>query len=250
MIKRRFLKQDHGDKSGSDSDSSSSSDSSPEPSQEEEVDGHDVPIGRAENEEVDKPPSPSPGSGYETEDGSANDSEGDSSGLLSNDKEESSGRHRNLKDNQLVIDVHAVGKDDKLLKVGDKPCDPNDPIQAELANCILKLKSVFKCRLCPRIILLNENTVRTHLSSKRHDRSKKLLGEGRLKLMLNSDGEIEEEQETHSERHTRTLALAQELDAQPNKDKAHQRKRQRRKKDNGSRHPLKKHGKKKGRNCD
>lgn len=87
-------------------------------------------------------------------------------GLLSNDKEESSARSGNLKDNHLVIDVHAVEKDDKLLKVGDKPCDPNDPIQAELANCILKLKSVFKCRLCPRIILLNENTVRTHLSSK------------------------------------------------------------------------------------
>lgn len=61
MIKRRFFKQDHGDKSATDSDSSSSSDPSPKPSQEEEVDGDDDPIGRAENEEVDKPPSPSPG---------------------------------------------------------------------------------------------------------------------------------------------------------------------------------------------
>ncbi|MQL69805.1 hypothetical protein Taro_002122 [Colocasia esculenta] len=43
----------------------------------------------------------------------------------------------------------------------------------------------------------------------RHARSKKLLEEGRLKLMLNSDGEIEEEEETHAERHARTVALLQ-----------------------------------------
>ncbi|KAJ0971602.1 hypothetical protein J5N97_019561 [Dioscorea zingiberensis] len=245
MIKRRFFKQDHGEKSAS--DSSSSSDSSPEPSKEEELDGDDDAIGRAEDEEVEKPPSPSPGSGYETEDSSANGSEDDSSGLLSNVNEDSSGSPQK---NQLDIGVHAEEKDEKVSKVGGRPCDPNDPIQAELANCILKCKSVFKCRLCPRIILLNDNTVRTHLSSKRHARSKKLLGEGRLKLMLNSDGEIEEEQETHAERHARTLALAQELDVLPKKDKAHLRKRQRRKNDNGSRQPKKKEGKKKDRNCD
>jgi hypothetical protein len=45
--------------------------------------------------------------------------------------------------------------------------------------------------------------------SQRHARSKKLLGEGRLKLMLNSDGELEEEQETHAERHARTIAISQ-----------------------------------------
>ncbi|KAJ0961494.1 hypothetical protein J5N97_001998 [Dioscorea zingiberensis] len=74
----------------------------------------------------------------------------------------------------------------------------------------------------------------------------KLLGEGRLKLMLNSDGEIEEEQETHAERHARTLALAQELDVLPKKDKAHLRKRQRWKKDNGSGQLKKKERKKRG----
>ncbi|RRT71503.1 hypothetical protein B296_00018848, partial [Ensete ventricosum] len=84
---------------------------------------------------------------------------------------------------------------------------------ADFANYILKHKSVFKCRLCPRIVCLSEDTVKTHLKSKRHARSRKLLGEGRLRLMLNSNGEIEEDQETHSERHARTLALAEVVES-------------------------------------
>ncbi|KAJ6356664.1 hypothetical protein OIU78_004713 [Salix suchowensis] len=39
---------------------------------------------------------------------------------------------------------------------------------------------------------------------------RKLMKENRLKLMLNSDGEIENmDEETHAERHARTVALAQ-----------------------------------------
>ncbi|KAG5236704.1 rRNA-processing protein [Salix suchowensis] len=45
---------------------------------------------------------------------------------------------------------------------------------------------------------------------RRHARSEKLMKENRLKLMLNSDGEIENmDEETHAERHARTVALAQ-----------------------------------------
>ncbi|KAB5519830.1 hypothetical protein DKX38_024149 [Salix brachista] len=44
----------------------------------------------------------------------------------------------------------------------------------------------------------------------RHARSEKLMKENRLKVMLNSDGEIENiDEETHTERHARTVALAQ-----------------------------------------
>ncbi|KAJ6395537.1 hypothetical protein OIU77_020728, partial [Salix suchowensis] len=44
----------------------------------------------------------------------------------------------------------------------------------------------------------------------RHARSEKLMKENRLKVMLNSDGEIENmDEETHAERHARTVALAQ-----------------------------------------
>eukprot|EP00262_Sarcandra_glabra_P020061 TRINITY_DN787_c1_g1_i1.p1 TRINITY_DN787_c1_g1~~TRINITY_DN787_c1_g1_i1.p1 ORF type:complete len:122 (-),score=29.10 TRINITY_DN787_c1_g1_i1:232-597(-) len=90
----------------------------------------------------------------------------------------------------------------------------------------MKCNSVFKCRLCPRIVCLTEDTLRLHLKSKRHTRSKKLLNEGRLKLMLNSDGEIDEDQETHAERHARTIALAR--DANPKKkNKGRQRQKQR-----------------------
>uniref|UniRef100_A0A6N2LRV4 Uncharacterized protein n=1 Tax=Salix viminalis TaxID=40686 RepID=A0A6N2LRV4_SALVM len=47
---------------------------------------------------------------------------------------------------------------------------------------------------------------------RRHARSEKLMKENRLKVMLNSDGEIDNiDEETHTERHARTVALAQEL---------------------------------------
>lgn len=41
----------------------------------------------------------------------------------------------------------------------------------------------------------------------------KLLSEGKLKFMLNSEGKLEEEQETHAERHARTIALIQVIKA-------------------------------------
>ncbi|KAI5684329.1 hypothetical protein M9H77_05557 [Catharanthus roseus] len=64
-------------------------------------------------------------------------------------------------------------------------------IDGDPTHCALKCKSVYKCRLCPRIVCLSEETLRAHLKSKRHARSEKLLKEGRLKLMLNDDGKIE-----------------------------------------------------------
>lgn len=45
--------------------------------------------------------------------------------------------------------------------VGEKECLPEDmPIH------VLKCKSVFKCRICPRIICLTEETLKAHLQSK------------------------------------------------------------------------------------
>ena len=41
-----------------------------------------------------------------------------------------------------------------------------DKTDFETADCILKHKSVFKCRLCPRIVCLSEETLKAHLSSK------------------------------------------------------------------------------------
>jgi hypothetical protein len=42
----------------------------------------------------------------------------------------------------------------------------DDALEADFANCILKCKSVYKCKLCPRILCLNEEMVRLHLKSK------------------------------------------------------------------------------------
>lgn len=37
---------------------------------------------------------------------------------------------------------------------------------AGLPDFVLKFKSVYKCRICPRIVCLTEETMRTHLNSK------------------------------------------------------------------------------------
>ncbi|RWV90517.1 hypothetical protein BHE74_00042238 [Ensete ventricosum] len=70
----------------------------------------------------------------------------------------------NPKDSQLNAGVKT--KDSTKVKTGSSSIDMNDPIQADFANYILKHKSVFKCRLCPRIVCLSEDTVKTHLKSK------------------------------------------------------------------------------------
>ncbi|KAL6007401.1 hypothetical protein ACLOJK_032898 [Asimina triloba] len=119
---------------------------------------------------------------------------------------------------------------EETLADATKASNARDSAQLQLDDCVLKCKSVFKCRLCPRIVCLSEETLKAHLNSKRHARSKKLLSEGRLKFMLNSDGEIEEDLETHAERHARTMALAQDSANPKKKNKGRQRQKLRSKK--------------------
>ncbi|KAI8554500.1 hypothetical protein RHMOL_Rhmol05G0104200 [Rhododendron molle] len=203
MIKRRFYKNDHGDGDNASDSSSSSSDSEldAEAAEETETEDDDVVVVR----EYHKASSSS--SGYASEDSSANEVNVDSSGLPTNDEEIEAGnvgqpaikRHSSRKSDAEIVDPLSN-------TVAEKDSSPSD------VGYILKCKSVFKCRLCPRIVCLTEETLMTHLKSKRHARSEKLLSEGRLKLMLNSDGEIEEgeeEGETHAERHARIVAAAQ-----------------------------------------
>ncbi|KAJ8620490.1 hypothetical protein MRB53_029019 [Persea americana] len=95
-----------------------------------------------------------------------------------------------------------------------KAFNAKDTAQADFDDYLLKCKSVFKCRLCPRIVHADlAATVGMQA------RSKKLLGEGRLKFMLNGDGEIEEDQETHAERHARIVAPAENLTHRKKKNK-------------------------------
>ncbi|EFJ30566.1 hypothetical protein SELMODRAFT_409557 [Selaginella moellendorffii] len=78
----------------------------------------------------------------------------------------------------------------------------------------IQVKDVLKCRVCPKVVCLSEETMASHLRSKGHRRSLKKMTEGKLKVTLNSEGEEEEmesEGETHAERHARTVAaLAEE----------------------------------------
>lgn len=222
MIKRRFYKVEHGDKDDAPDSSSSSSDS--------EFDGKASSVDTDEEEEVNNAvielrkkdqPCSSSSSGYESEDSSANEVNLDSPGSPSND-DDSEGENYKRDVQFPTAENHA-----DLVKK-----EKNDAMKSDVLDCVLKSKSVFKCKLCPRIVCLSEETLMAHLKSKRHARSEKLFKEGRLKMMLNSDGEIEEggDGETHQERHASTLALVESKknavsNMKRNKGRQRQRKR-------------------------
>ncbi|CAA6665439.1 unnamed protein product [Spirodela intermedia] len=223
MIKRRFYKVEHPDNDGSSSSSSSSEDAGEEEDEEKEVPA----------DEWRKRFSLSDGSsasGYESEDSSGNEISCDSTGLPVNDNEDDSGKDKESRRSSQRAHEGRPGEPAGFASKNDAEVDDTEElIESEMSNCMLKHKSVFKCRICPRIVCLSESTLLAHLKSKRHARSKKLLGDGRLKLMLNSDGEIEEDQETHAERHARTIALVQNSEAPKRKKRGRQRQRERRK---------------------
>ncbi|GAQ85163.1 hypothetical protein KFL_002220070 [Klebsormidium nitens] len=74
---------------------------------------------------------------------------------------------------------------------------------------VVQVGKVFKCRLCPNVLCLNEGTMLAHLKSKKHARYLQQLAAGRGRLLIDSDGEdLAEEAETHAERHARMLHLA------------------------------------------
>ncbi|XP_021983067.1 uncharacterized protein LOC110878973 isoform X1 [Helianthus annuus] len=231
MIKRRFYKQEHGDKDAP-SDSSSSSDSELDAEAsvdtEEEEDDDDMVM---ESKKKDQPSSSS--SGYESEDSSANEVNLDSSGSGSPANDDDSGDESY----KQVINGSQLSANRFDMATAQSAAADKDAVTNDVLDCVLKSKSVFKCKLCPRIVCLTEETLKAHLKSKRHARSEKLLKEGRLKMMLNSDGEIEEleaDGETHQERHAATLALAESnksatKDSKKSKGRQRQRKRQQKK---------------------
>ncbi|KAD1748757.1 hypothetical protein E3N88_42355 [Mikania micrantha] len=225
MIKRRFYKQEHGDKDVPSDSSSSSSDSEldAEASVDTEDDDNNMVM---ESKKKDEPSLSS--SGYESEDSSANEVNLDSSGSPTNDDDSG---YENAK--RAINGSHLSAYNNFDMGIAQSTDADNDAMTNNALDCVLKSKSVFKCKLCPRIVCLTEETLKAHLKSKRHARSEKLLKEGRLKMMLNSDGEIEELEEdgqTHQERHAATLALAESnknstKDSRKNKGRQRQRKR-------------------------
>uniref|UniRef100_A0A251TWW2 C2H2-type domain-containing protein n=2 Tax=Helianthus annuus TaxID=4232 RepID=A0A251TWW2_HELAN len=184
-----------------------------------------------ESKKKDQPSSSS--SGYESEDSSANEVNLDSSGSGSPANDDDSGDESY----KQVINGSQLSANRFDMATAQSAAADKDAVTNDVLDCVLKSKSVFKCKLCPRIVCLTEETLKAHLKSKRHARSEKLLKEGRLKMMLNSDGEIEEleaDGETHQERHAATLALAESnksatKDSKKSKGRQRQRKRQQKK---------------------
>ncbi|KAG4401930.1 hypothetical protein GLYMA_02G090200v4 [Glycine max] len=208
MIKRRFFKLDHGDREASDP-SSSSSDSELEAvaeTSEEESEEDAIAEVKPNDDEAG-----SNSSGYASEDSSANDVDVNSAGLLFSEDDAGA-----INERQMLINRELLSKGDteKSNVLAEKKSLPTD-----LPSHVLKCKSVFKCRLCPRIICLSEETLRDHLQSKRHARSEKLLSEGRLKAILNSDGEIENQE----------ISEIQTKDSEDDAEKNHKGKKQHKK---------------------
>ncbi|KAK4793237.1 hypothetical protein SAY86_023672 [Trapa natans] len=200
MIKRRFYKVEHGD--GDDLSASSSSSSSSD---------SDI--------EAEPPQASDADSGGEV--GGDADHSSTSSGPL-DDEDDSEIEAKALSPGPLPGKLHEKTKFPDL-----QLADKDDAIPADALTYVLKCKSTFKCRICPGILCLNEDSLRAHLKSKRHVRSEKLLNDGRLKSMLNSDGEIED-QETASEMHARIMSLAQVISTNVKKGKPHMRKKSKR----------------------
>ena len=67
-------------------------------------------------------------------------------------------------DGKNVIKSHSSRKSDTeivdMLSMAEKDSAPSD------VDCILKCKSVFKCRFCPRIVCLTEESLKSHLKYK------------------------------------------------------------------------------------
>ncbi|XP_057994750.1 uncharacterized protein LOC110659001 isoform X2 [Hevea brasiliensis] len=207
MIKRRFYREEHGDRdapsldSSSSDSSSSSSDSEVEAEATKESEDHAVVAEPKENDE-----SCSSSSGFTNED-------------------DGTGNEKQIPVGPRLSSKHGAG----ILKKEFNGEAQKESEPADMPDFVLKFKSVYRCRICPRIVCLTEQTMMTHLNSKRHARSEKLLKENRLKAMLNSDGEIEN-QETPTEMHNRIVALAENKSKKKNKGRQRQKKRSRTKK--------------------
>ncbi|KAL9427707.1 hypothetical protein AB3S75_029817 [Citrus x aurantiifolia] len=185
MIKRRFYRAEHGDRDDAADSSSSDSDSELEPQASEESEDEAVEQVKENGQACLN------SSGYESEDSSAEEMNVASPG------------------NQLRGKCGAN-------EIESETTAEKASMPADFPDCVLQIKSIFRCRICPRILCLNEETIRAHLNSKRHVRSEKLLKENRLMAILNDDGEIEN-QETAAEMNARIIALSQDKPKSKNK---------------------------------
>ncbi|CAL8137136.1 unnamed protein product [Prunus armeniaca] len=158
MIKRRFYKLEHGDRDGPSNSSSSSSDSEIEPEAIEDSDDDD-----AVEELEEDAQACSTSSGYQSEDSSANEVPDDSSDLpINEDDDATTGNER-----QVPLADQLFGKSgSEILEEQSNIVANKESLPVDFPDCVVKCKSAFKCRICPRVVCLNEETLRAHLKSK------------------------------------------------------------------------------------
>ncbi|KAG6394348.1 hypothetical protein SASPL_144932 [Salvia splendens] len=188
MIKRRFYRFEHGDKDAASESSSSSSGSEMEAEATDDTDIEEEVEEEAEEnvaDDVREGGEASSSSGYESEDSSVNEVNLDSSGLPTSDEDTAA-----QVGSQNIIGSLSGGEGNSLPNIAlDSP--KKDETDFETADCILKHKSVFKCRLCPRIVCLSEETLKAHLISKASMIMDKFLTASQHNMMTKEATELE-----------------------------------------------------------
>ncbi|CAH2047725.1 unnamed protein product, partial [Thlaspi arvense] len=90
--------------------------------------------------------------------------------------------------------VAEASDDDDSLSEREGEDEPPEPPEEEEENyilgCMIKCKSVYRCRYCPKVICLNEKSMQEHILSKKHVRLEKLLKEE--KLSSDDDEEVDD----------------------------------------------------------
>lgn len=202
MIKRQFYTLEHRSRDDEASSASSSSSSEREAASSSDDEEALSAADQEEDEEQQDGEASSPAiPKFESSDDDKDKGEWGSHSLdNANDVEEiSTKHHRKRKQESTKSNLSNQWADLVAETLNEKTVDFAD-------ECVITSKTVLKCRLCPKTICLTSETMQAHLVSKKHARSLKQMKEGKLKVMLNSDGEEEEQGETHAERHARTVA--------------------------------------------
>lgn len=67
---------------------------------------------------------------------------------------------------QIAMEGHLLGKGNGESVDMGQSTSKDGELPSNLPDCVVKCKSVFKCRLCPRIVCLTQETLQAHLISK------------------------------------------------------------------------------------
>ncbi|XP_010534430.1 PREDICTED: uncharacterized protein LOC104809979 isoform X2 [Tarenaya hassleriana] len=207
MIKRRFYRLEHGERdSGSDSSSfSSDSEVETEDLAESEDDvAAEVSEDDSLSERNEEDDEPSPASSGPVNADSRSDNVNVDVGVDDDDDDSDHADEYREKMRKTKVSSRPgfEALSTKFDAVGEKEEHDQD-----IPDCMIRCKSVFKCRYCPNTICLNDATMRAHVASKKHARSERLLKQGKSNG-IDSDGEVDN-QEVTEETHVLDANLVQ-----------------------------------------